>query len=160
MRSQRAWLLAALVTLLLVAAAPAQGTSHQHHGHCRTHKCWHAISVERHQNYPLHHLDRYRLKGKCTAGGRWHCSGASWYGPGFYGHGMACGGPLLTSTIGVAHKTLPCGTRLILCAPNCRIVTVVDRGPYVSGREYDLTGGLKLLIGFGSTGTVRSMVLG
>jgi rare lipoprotein A len=37
---------------------------------------------------------------------------ASWYGPGLYGNGTSCGGMLTPSRIGVAHKSLPCGTRV------------------------------------------------
>jgi len=69
----------------------------------------------------------------------------SWYGPGFYGKRTACGLALTTTLIGVAHRTLPCGTRITFKNPaNGRIVTapVVDRGPYVGGRQWDLTGGL------------------
>jgi rare lipoprotein A len=33
---------------------------------------------------------------------------------------------------------------------------VIDRGPYASGREFDLTGATKARLGFGSTGTVLS----
>ena len=36
---------------------------------------------------------------------------ASWYGPGFYGQKTGCGGTLGYTQLGVAHKTLPCGTR-------------------------------------------------
>src|SRR5829696_6977152 len=39
---------------------------------------------------------------------------ASYYGPGLYGNGVACGGTLLPGTMGVAHKTLPCGTKVKL----------------------------------------------
>ncbi|MGH2906620.1 MAG: septal ring lytic transglycosylase RlpA family protein [Solirubrobacterales bacterium] len=82
---------------------------------------------------------------------------ASYYGPGLYGGGLACGGTLKPSTIGVAHKTLPCGTKVTFKVGN-HIVTapVVDRGPYVSGRDWDLTAGLKRKLHFGSTGTVHS----
>lgn len=81
---------------------------------------------------------------------------ASYYGPGLYGGGLACGGRLSPSTIGVAHKTLPCGTRVTFTLGNGRVVTapVIDRGPYVAGRDWDLTAGLKRKLGFGSTGTV------
>ena len=34
----------------------------------------------------------------------------SWYGPGFYGNGTACGQTLTKELVGVAHRTLPCGT--------------------------------------------------
>lgn len=81
-------------------------------------------------------------------------SQASWYGPGLYGNSMACGGRLSTSTWGVAHKTLPCGTRLTICYTRCAAVTVVDRGPYVAGRDFDLTGPVRARIGMPPTGTV------
>ena len=82
---------------------------------------------------------------------------ASWYGPGLYGNGMACGGTLTPSTLGVAHKSLPCGTKLTLrYRGNTVEVEVVDRGPYVGGREFDLTAATRQKLGFPSTGTVLS----
>ncbi|MGK2877687.1 MAG: septal ring lytic transglycosylase RlpA family protein [Solirubrobacterales bacterium] len=80
---------------------------------------------------------------------------ASYYGPGLYGGGLACGGTLSPSTIGVAHKTLPCGTRVAFKV-GTRVVTarVIDRGPFIAGRDWDLTAALKNRLGFGSTGTV------
>jgi rare lipoprotein A len=82
---------------------------------------------------------------------------ASWYGPGLYGNGMACGGTLSPSTIGVAHKSLPCGTQLTLrYHGNTVEVEVVDRGPYVGNREFDLTSATKQKLGFPSTGVVLS----
>ena len=65
---------------------------------------------------------------------------ASWYGPGFFGQQTGCGGRLGYSQLGVAHKTLPCGTKVTL-RHRGRIVRVpvIDRGPYVGAREYDLT---------------------
>jgi rare lipoprotein A len=82
---------------------------------------------------------------------------ASYYGPGLYGGGLACGGRLSPSTVGVAHKSLPCGTRVTFKVGR-RIVTapVIDRGPYVSGRDWDLTAALKRKLHFGSTGTVHA----
>ena len=80
---------------------------------------------------------------------------ASWYGPGLYGNKLGCGGRLSPSTIGVAHKTLPCGTRLTLHLRGRTVrVRVIDRGPYVGGREFDLTAATKRRLGFGSTGTI------
>jgi hypothetical protein len=79
----------------------------------------------------------------------------SWYGPGFYGGRTACGGTLGYGTLGVAHKTLPCGTKVTLRYRGHTVrVPVIDRGPYAAGREYDLTGATKRALGFGSTGTV------
>jgi rare lipoprotein A (peptidoglycan hydrolase) len=76
----------------------------------------------------------------------WRLDGnVSWYGPGFYGKRTACGVAMTQGLIGVAHRTLPCGTKITFKNPsNGRVVTarVVDRGPYVSGRQWDLTGGL------------------
>jgi rare lipoprotein A len=74
-----------------------------------------------------------------------HDGDVSWYGPGFYGKRTACGLPLTTTLLGVAHRSLPCGTRISFRNPaNGRVITVpvVDRGPYVGGRQWDLTGGL------------------
>jgi hypothetical protein len=80
---------------------------------------------------------------------------ASWYGPGLYGNTLGCGGTLTPGTVGVAHKTLPCGTDLVLRNGD-RVVRaeVIDRGPYVGMREFDLTAATKQRLGFGSTGTV------
>jgi len=79
---------------------------------------------------------------------------ASWYGG---GGTMACGGQLSSSTLGVANKTLPCGTLVTLRYGSRTIrVPVVDRGPYVGGREFDLTEATKDALGFGGVGQVWS----
>jgi hypothetical protein len=79
---------------------------------------------------------------------------ASWYGG---GGSLACGGSLMSSTLGVANKTLPCGTRVTLRYGDRSIrVPVIDRGPYVAGREFDLTEATKYALGFGDTGAVWS----
>jgi rare lipoprotein A len=65
---------------------------------------------------------------------------ASWYGPGLYGSRTGCGGTLAPGRLGVAHKTLPCGTKVTLRHHGRTVrVRVIDRGPYVGAREYDLT---------------------
>jgi rare lipoprotein A len=79
----------------------------------------------------------------------------SWYGPGLYGNALGCGGRLSPSTLGVAHKTLPCGTKVTLHHRGRTVrVPVVDRGPYVGGREFDLTAATKERLRFGGVGTV------
>jgi rare lipoprotein A len=84
-------------------------------------------------------------------------SAASWYGPGFYGNRTACGRTLTRGTVGVAHKSLPCGTKVALRYKGRSVtVPVIDRGPYAGNREYDLTAETKQRLGFGSTGTVWS----
>jgi len=81
-------------------------------------------------------------------------AGASWYGG---GGSLACGGTLTSSTLGVANKTLPCGTLVTLHYGGRTIrVPVIDRGPYVEGREFDLTEATKQALGFGDTGDVWS----
>ena len=80
---------------------------------------------------------------------------ASWYGPGLYGNRTACGQTLSPSTLGVAHKSMPCGTKLTLRHGNNTVrVKVIDRGPYVGNREFDLTEATRNKLGFGSTGTI------
>jgi rare lipoprotein A len=79
-------------------------------------------------------------------------AGASWYGG---GGSLACGGWLTSSTMGVANKTLPCGTLVTLRYAGRTVrVPVVDRGPYVAGREYDLTEATKQALGFEGVGEV------
>jgi hypothetical protein len=80
---------------------------------------------------------------------------ASWYGPGLYGNPLACGGTLSAGTMGVAHKTLPCGTKVRLrYGSNTVTVPVVDRGPFAGNREFDLTSATKQALGFPDVGTV------
>jgi rare lipoprotein A len=65
---------------------------------------------------------------------------ATLYGPGFYGHRTACGQILRRGTIGVANRTLPCGTPVqIYYKGNVITVPVIDRGPYAHGANWDLT---------------------
>lgn len=82
---------------------------------------------------------------------------ASWYGPGFYENRLPCwpwlkanGLPIqfLPDTWGVAHKSLPCGTMVTLThGANTVTVPVVDRGPYIAGREFDLSPRVKAALG-------------
>jgi rare lipoprotein A len=68
---------------------------------------------------------------------------------------LACGGWLTSATLGVANKTLPCGTLVTLRYDGRTVrVPVVDRGPYVAGREYDLTEATKRALGFEGVGEV------
>ncbi len=82
---------------------------------------------------------------------------ASWYGPGLYGNKLGCGGTLTPGTVGVANKRLPCGTKVTFRYRGRSVTApVVDRGPYVGGREWDLTAALKQKLRFPSTGAVLS----
>jgi rare lipoprotein A len=80
---------------------------------------------------------------------------ASWYA--LYGGALACGGTLGYGTLGVANKTLPCGTKVTLRYRNREVtVRVIDRGPYAGGREWDLTGATARRLGFDGVGVVWS----
>ena len=80
---------------------------------------------------------------------------ASWYGPGLYGNRTGCGGRLGYGSVGVAHKSLPCGTKVTFRHRGRSIrVPVIDRGPYVGAREYDLTASAARRIGFNGHGAI------
>ena len=85
----------------------------------------------------------------------WHTTQVSWYGPGFYGQRTACGEAMTQQLVGVAHRTLPCGT-LVTFRWNGHTIRapVVDRGPYVAGRLWDLTPGLCALLDHCFTGPI------
>jgi hypothetical protein len=73
-----------------------------------------------------------------------------------YGGGLACGGTLKPEQLGVAHKTLPCGTRVTFRYGGKAIrVPVIDRGPYIAGREWDFTGATAAALGFPGLGVVE-----
>lgn len=75
---------------------------------------------------------------------------ASWYGPGFDQRPMANGAPYDRHAATIAHKTLPLGTRVELRNPETGETvraTVTDRGPYVDGRDVDLSYGLARQLG-------------
>lgn len=83
-------------------------------------------------------------------------AGASWYGPGLYGNHTACGQTLRPNTLGVAHKTLPCGTTVKFVYHGKALITqVIDRGPYVKGRAWDLTAAAGEALEFEGVGQVR-----
>lgn len=68
---------------------------------------------------------------------------ASWYGPGFHGRTMANGQIFnMYDENVVAHKKLPFGTRVEIINPRTNSVleaVVKDRGPYIHGRDFDLS---------------------
>jgi rare lipoprotein A (peptidoglycan hydrolase) len=82
---------------------------------------------------------------------------ASWYGPGLFGNPLGCGGTLRYGSIGVANKHLPCGTKVTLRHRGRVLrVRVIDRGPYVGGREYDLTAATARKLGFSGHGPIQA----
>ncbi len=86
---------------------------------------------------------------------------ASWYGPKFHGRRTASGEVFDMYSYTAAHKTLPFGTRLRIINPeNGRsvVVKINDRGPFVSGRDIDLSYAAARDLGLLQKGTSRVYV--
>jgi rare lipoprotein A len=69
---------------------------------------------------------------------------ASWYGPRFDGNPTANGETFDMNALTAAHRTLPLGSRaLVRDLDNGRevVVKINDRGPYIQGRDIDLSYG-------------------
>lgn len=80
----------------------------------------------------------------------WQVAHVSAYGmsDGLMGHRTACGLYVRPDSMFVAHRTLPCGTRLRMVYAGRRVtVTVGDRGPYIAGRTFDLAPGVWRALG-------------
>lgn len=91
----------------------------------------------------------------------WQSARVSWYGPGFYGQTMAGGGQLTPTSMVCAHRSLAFGTRVTFKYKGKSVTAVVqDRGPYVSGRAFDLGPGTAKALGFSGVGTVQYRILG
>jgi rare lipoprotein A len=106
-----------------------------------------------------YHLDRLNLAGALLSPsqlppGQYHVSIASVYTD--YGLPIACGGVLHVPQLGVANKTLPCGTMVTFRYGGRAIrVPVIDRGPYIAGREWDLTGAAAEALHFPGLGPIE-----
>lgn len=85
----------------------------------------------------------------------------SWYGPGFHGRKTASGERFNQHAITAAHKTLPFGTKVkVTNSANNKsiVVRINDRGPFVRGREYDLSRGAATALGIHGVTMVHVMV--
>ena len=106
--------------------------------------------------------------------GAWREAHVSFYGPGFYcvwnrvkaclpqgGRSVrakvtACGVLYTRTVVGVAHRTLPCGSLVAFTYRGRTVIApVIDRGPYVAGRTWDLSGGLCRALRHCFTGPIR-----
>ncbi len=86
---------------------------------------------------------------------------ASWYGPHFHGKLTANGELYNQMALTAAHKSLPFGT--VLEVTNIRngksvIVRINDRGPYIDGRDLDLSKGTAMALGMLSRGVIKVTV--
>jgi rare lipoprotein A (peptidoglycan hydrolase) len=89
-------------------------------------------------------------------GADWYRSLAAPYPPSTKRVRTSCGQPLGPKTLGVAHPVLPCGVKLFIAYNDKIVLTqVVDRGPSVPGREFDITRALAARLGLKGTQQIR-----
>ena len=87
----------------------------------------------------------------------WGVRNATYYGPGLYGNRTACGQILRHRTRGVAHRSLPCGSRVPVYRNGLiAIFPVIDRGPHTRGVQLDLTQAAAGKLGVRATTVVRA----
>jgi rare lipoprotein A len=134
-RRQAAWATSALVSLVLIAAAPAPSVATP-------------IRPGQEPRETIQVMSRTR---------------ASWYGTGFHGRATTSGRIFRENSRTAAHRTLPFGTKVeVTNVRNGRklLVEVTDRGPFVPGRDLDVSMGVARALGFERRGvaTVRMSV--
>jgi rare lipoprotein A len=85
---------------------------------------------------------------------------ATWYGPGLYGRHTACGQRLTRTLIGVANRSLPCGTQVqVAYRGHTMVAPVVDRGPFARHAQWDLTAAAAKQIGMTVTSRIGAAPL-
>jgi rare lipoprotein A (peptidoglycan hydrolase) len=80
---------------------------------------------------------------------------ASWYGDQFQGRLTASGEIFDLKKLTAANKTLPLGTRVKLTAPSTGrsvVVRINDRGPWLKGRDLDLSEAAAISLGIHDKG--------
>lgn len=87
---------------------------------------------------------------------------ATWFGPGFYGQETACGQKMTPVVVGVASRTLPCGTLVLVSYKGHHLtVPVIDRGPYAhNGASWDLTWGAASALSIEDTVRIKTKIVG
>jgi rare lipoprotein A (peptidoglycan hydrolase) len=87
---------------------------------------------------------------------------ATWFGPGFYGQQTACGQEMTPVVVGVASRTLPCGTLVLVNYKGHKLtVPVIDRGPYANnGAVWDLTAGAASALAITDTVRIKTKIVG
>jgi hypothetical protein len=116
--------------------------------------------------WPANHIGRFAIRAVLRGGARaasasptvtvtvYRPSVSTYYGSGSWGSTTACGVILRQNTLGVAHRTLPCGTRVAFYWHGRTIVVpVIDRGPY-GAADWDLTESAARALGFMEAGRV------
>jgi rare lipoprotein A len=123
--------------------------------------------------WPANHIGRFAIRAVITSADAqtatttptmtitvYRSSVATLYGPGFYGHRTACGQKLTPGMIGVASRTLKCGTKVsIYWGGKTLVVPVIDRGPYANHADWDLTEATGRAMGMDGTETIGAVSL-
>jgi peptidoglycan lytic transglycosylase len=87
---------------------------------------------------------------------------ATWFGPGFYGQTTACGQTLTPTVVGVANRTLPCGTLVrVGFQGHTLTLPVLDRGPYSHiGADWDLTADAAAALDMSDVARISTRIVG
>ena len=86
----------------------------------------------------------------------YYTSRAAPYGPTAGHTRTACGEALTATTLGIAHPVLPCGVKVYIRFHGKEVLTqVIDRGPNVPGRDFDITKALADRLGLHGTQTIQ-----
>jgi rare lipoprotein A len=123
--------------------------------------------------WPANHIGRFNIRAVITSANAqaatitptmtitvYRSAIATLYGPGFYGHKTACGQTLTPGMIGVANRTLKCGTKVsIYWDGRTLVVPVIDRGPYANHADWDLTEATGRAMGMDGTETIGAVSL-
>jgi len=89
-------------------------------------------------------------------GGGWNTGLAGSGGKTFKPGRTECGYLVTPETPGVAHSVLPCDVKLFISYNGREVLTqVIGRGPYVPGRQFQLTKALGDLLGLQGTQEIR-----
>lgn len=105
-------------------------------------------------NSELFETEKIELKNKGTMR-------ASWYGPGFHGKLTANGEIYDQYALTAAHRDLPFGTILEITNPRNNktvLVRINDRGPYIQGRQIDISKGAAMALGMVERGVIKVKV--
>ena len=109
------------------------------------------------QASPLPNQPQSTAAAKSQPLATWECT-TSWYGEDFDGRPTATGETYDMYATTAAHPTLPLGS--IVRVVNTRnhrsqIVRINDRGPFIEGRELDVSYEVARRLGFEQTGTAK-----
>jgi rare lipoprotein A (peptidoglycan hydrolase) len=104
--------------------------------------------------YPHRHRSTHKPLPHSVAapGGGWYAAIAGAHGGAAPGKRSACGQVVRPDELGVAYAGLPCGAKIYVRYADHEVLTeVVDKGPYVPGRQFDFTPALARRLGLHGT---------